>query len=143
MKNFIGKCACSTAGIGICLCTIFMTIAMTGTALVGFSKSSDSMASMSSITGDAQFMQNILNFFSGIYGEIVLLISFGLMFYGMWSSGGNKRKLISISIAGAVVLYVSMYTYLSLTLEIAGLIILAFAYASALSERFATIVKLT
>lgn len=143
MKNFSGKCFCSTAGIGICLCTIFMTIGMTGTTLVGLSKSSASMAGMSSMTPTSEsLIQNIVNFFSGIWGEVVLLISFGLMFYGMWSSGGNKKKLISISMAAIAVLYISMYVYFSLVLELVGSAILALTYASAFSGRFAELVKL-
>lgn len=121
-----------------------MTIGVTGAALVGLSKSSGSMTGMSSMaSSDSSFTQNILNFFSGIWGEVILLISFGLMFYGMWSSGGNRKKLISISIIGAAALYVSMYAYFSLALEMAGSIILAFAYMSAFNKRFANVVKFT
>jgi len=88
--------------------------------------------------------QNIfVNFFSGVWGEVILLISFGIMFYGMWSSGGNRKKLLPISAVGVIILYVSMYGYFSLSLEIVGSIVLAFAYASAYSNRLATAIKLS
>lgn len=143
MKRLASKCACSASGIGICLCIVFMTIGMIGTTLVGISKNANSMARMGGMSGTATTSQNVfVNFFSGVWGEVILLISFGLMFYGMWSSGGNRKKLLSISTVGVVILYVSMYAYFSLALEIIGSIVLAFAYASAYSNRIATTIKL-
>lgn len=147
MKDFKSKCACSASGIGICLCTVFMGIGMAGAALVGVSKNSNDMQGMVSATNSvtsSTISQNVIvNFFSGFWGEVILLISFGLMLYGMWSSGGNRKKLIPISTAGAVILYVSMYAYSSLALEIAGIIVLAVAYASTYSYRIASGVRLS
>ncbi|MDE1832683.1 MAG: hypothetical protein KGI02_10015 [Thaumarchaeota archaeon] len=145
MKKLASNCACSASGIGICLCIVFMTISVAGTTLVGVSKNANSVVGMDSMSNLATTQtQNVfVNFFSGIWGEVILLISFGLMFYGMWSSGGNRKKLLPLSVAGVIILYVSMYAYFSLTLEIVGSIVLAFAYASAYSNRIATVIKLS
>lgn len=143
MKKLASNCACSASGVGICLCIVFMTISVAGTTLVGVSKNANSMAGMGGMSDMTTTSQNIfVNFFSGVWGEVILLISFGLMFYGMWSSGGNRKKLLPLSVAGVIILYVSMYAYFSLALEIVGSIVLAFAYASAYSNKIATAVKL-
>lgn len=146
MKKLASKCACSTGGIGICFCIIFMTIGISSTAVVGISKNANSMAGMegNAMSNMTTTSQNIfVNFFSGVWGEVILLISFGLMFYGIWSSGGNRKKLLPLSAAGVVILYVSMYAYYSITLEIVGSIVLAFALVSTYSNRIATAIKLT
>lgn len=144
MKKLASNCACSASGIGICLCIVFMTISVAGTTLVGVSKNANSMTGMDSMSDMATTQtQNVfVNFFSGVWGEVILLISFGLMFYGMWSSGGNRKKLLPLSVSGVIILYVSMYAYFSLVLEIIGSIVLAFAYTSAYSNRIATAIKL-
>lgn len=145
MKKLASNCACSASGIGICLCIVFMTIGVVGTTLVGISNSANSMTGMGDMSNMATTQtQNIfVNFFSGVWGEVILLISFGLMFYGMWSSGGNRKKLLPLSAVGVVILYVSMYVYFSLALEIVGSIVLAFAYVSVFSYRISTAVKLS
>lgn len=146
MKKLASNCACSASGIGICLCIVFMTISVAGTTLVGVSKNANSMigmGSMSDMATTTQAQNVFVNFFSGVWGEVILLVSFGLMLYGMLSSGGNRKKLLPLSIAGAVILYVSMYAYFSLALEIVGSIVLGFAYASAYSSRIATVIKLS
>ena len=121
-----------------------MTIGVAGTTIVGISKDTNSMTGMRGMSDMATTQtQNIfVNFFSGVWGEVILLISFGLMFYGMCSSGGNRKKLLPLSASGVVILYVSMYAYFSLALEIVGSIVLAFAYASAYSNKIATAIKL-
>lgn len=145
MKKLASNCACSASGIGICLCIVFMTIGVVGTTLVGISNSANSMTGMGDMSNMATTQtQNIfVNFFSGVWGEVILLISFGLMFYGMWSSVGNRKKLLPLSAVGVVILYVSMYVYFSLALEIVGSIVLAFAYVSVFSYRISTAVKLS
>ncbi|MDE1872470.1 MAG: hypothetical protein KGH99_03215 [Thaumarchaeota archaeon] len=145
MKKFASKCACSASGIGICLCIVFMTISVAGTTLVGVSKNANSMTGMGGMSDmTATQTQNVfVNFFSGVWGEAILLISFGLMLYGMLSSGGNRKKLLPLSVAGIIILYISMYAYFSVAWEIVGSIMLAFAYASAYSNRIATIIKLS
>lgn len=140
MKNFQSKCACSVAGIGICLCIIFMSIAIGGTAVVGISKGASNMEGMGSMTTGTAQQNTIILFFSGFLGEVILLVSYGLMFFGIWSSG-NKRVL-PVAVVGAAILYVSMYTYFSIPLEITGSVVIAFAFASAFNDRLAKKVKL-
>jgi hypothetical protein len=82
----------------------------------------------------------IVAFFSGFWGEVILLVSFGLMLVGIWFNG--KRKVMPLSVAGIVILYVSMYVYYSIGLEVAGTVILAIAYTSAYSYKVAKTVKL-
>lgn len=155
--NFKSKCACSAGGIGICLCVIFMSLAVVGTTAVGISKNADTgnaaddMSSMSSMksssedtasSNDSSPQNAMVIFFSGFWGQVILLLSFGAMFAGIWLSGSNNRKLVPISIAGAAILYISMYNYYSVALGVIGSIILAFVYASAFSYRVARTVKL-
>lgn len=140
MKNFQSKCACSAAGVGICLCIIFMSIAIGGTAVIGISKGASNMGNMGSMSADMVQQNYIISFFSGFWGEVILLISYGLMFFGIWSSG-NKRVL-PVAIVGTTILYVSMYTYFSTSLEIAGSIVVAFSFALAFSDKLAKKIKL-
>jgi hypothetical protein len=167
MRNdFKSKCACIAGGIGICLCIIFMSLAIVGTTAVGISKNADmngmssgdssssssSMSSMkpsdttanSSSNNTSESSQNIIvNFFSGVGGQVILLLSYGAMFASIWSSRISNRKLVlPISIIGAIILYISMYNYYSVALEVTGAIILAFVYVSAFSYRVARTVKL-
>ena len=62
------------------------------------------------------------------------------MFLGMWFTG--KRKMIPIAFSGVLILYVSMYSYYSVSLEIIGAIVLAFAYLSIYNYKVAKVVKL-
>lgn len=144
MKNLRNKCACSAAGIGICLCTVFMTISMVGATVVGISKNTSAMSNMNNVPpSSSPILQNVfVVFFSGFWGEVILLVSFAVMLYGMLSSGGSRKKLVPFSAFGAVILYVSMYAYFSLPLEIVGSIILAVAYASVYSCRVAAAIRL-
>lgn len=171
MKDFKSKCACSAGGIGICLCIIFMSLAILGTTAVGISKNanmsgmsradsdsgtSSSMSAMSLVkSSDAKATSNsdktsespqhiIVNFFSGVGGQIILLLSFGALFAGIWFSGSNSNKklVLPISIIGAVILYISMYNFYSAALEVTGSMILALAYASTFSHRVARTVRL-
>jgi len=85
--------------------------------------------------------QNIMvTFFSGFWGEVILLISFGSMIVGMWFT--RTRNVIPLSIAGLVILYISMYVRYSIALEIIAAVILALAYASAYSYNFSKTIKL-
>jgi hypothetical protein len=60
------------------------------------------------------------------WGELILLISFGLMLAGTWFTG--NRKVMPLSIAAMTILYISMYIYFSISLEIMGVSILSLAY---------------
>jgi hypothetical protein len=162
-EDFKSRCACSAGGIGICLCVIFMSLAVAGTTAVGILKNADvggttngmsSMSSMSSTKSseDAANTNNsslgpqniVVNFFSGFWGQVILLLSFGAMFGGIWFGDISSRKfLLPITVVGAAVLYVSMYNYYSIALEIIGVSVLAFVYASIFSHRIAKMVKVS
>jgi hypothetical protein len=141
MRNKKSKCACASGGIGICLCTIFMSLSIVGSAVVGVTKNANDMSNMGKMAGMTITSQNlVVKFFSGFWGEVILLLSFGAMFAGMVYSG--NRKILPISVAGAIILYVSMYAYFSISLEIIGGIVLAFAFAPAYSDTVARKLKL-
>lgn len=160
MKRFKSKCACGIGAVGISLCTIFMSLGIISAAIVGLSASSENlreekdrrvsesmdamnMMNMESmtITHDPVLSQSfIVTFFSGFWGEVILLLSFGLMLVGIWFMG--NKKIFVISVAGVVVLYISMYVYYSINLEIIGISILAIAYITAFSHKTAKILKL-
>jgi len=141
MKKLASKCACSTSGIGICLCIVFMTISMAGTTIVETSKNTNSMAANGMSDMATTQTQNVfVNFFSGVWGEAILLISYGLMFFGIGSSG--NKKVLPVAVVGAAILYISMYAYFSIPLEILGSIVLGFAFASAFSYDLAKRMKL-
>ena len=144
MRYFKSKCACCVGGIGICLCIIFMSIGIVGVTTVGLAKNSNmnSMSEMSSMaTNREPSIQNmIITFFSGIWGEVILIISFAIMNVGIWFS--KSWKIIPFSIAAGIILYVSMYLYYSVPLESLGLVILFFAYFATFNNKVAKIVKL-
>jgi hypothetical protein len=128
-----------------------MSLSVVGVTAVGLSKNANSgnsmgnMGSMSSITtinsaGASASQKIIVSFFSGFWGEVILLVSFGLMLVGMWFTG--RRKVMPLSIAGVVILYISMYAYYSIGLEVAGAVILAISYMSAYNRKVASTVKL-
>jgi hypothetical protein len=127
-----------------------MSLSVIGTAVVGSSKNTHGgnntgggMANMGSmtITTISSSPENvILNFFSGFWGEVILLVSFASMLFGIWFTG--KRKAIPLAVAGITILYFSMYTYYSIALQIIGAVIVVLAYISAYNYRFAKIVKL-
>jgi hypothetical protein len=156
MKNFKSKCACSAGAIGICLCIIFMSIGAIGITLAGISKNSENiqgeegsmggMSNMSDMSGmsamtsmntttasNSSFQSMVMSFFMGFWGEVTLLFSFLFMILGMWFS--NNKKIVPVSILASIILYISMYAYYSIPLEIAGLIIMVFAYVTAFNQR--------
>lgn len=118
-----------------------MSFSIAGSAAVGITKNANEMSNMGNMAGMATTSQNIIvTFFSGFWGEVILLLSFGAMFAGIWFSG--NRKILPISVVGAMLLYISMYAYFSISLEIIGGIVLAFAFASAYSNQVARKLKL-
>jgi hypothetical protein len=142
-----------------------MSISMVGAAVVSVSKnaaksaagntasmsgmsSTNGMVGMKNTTAAMTSMQMsttgnpIIDFFGGPWGEIILLISFGAMIVSIWTSGSSK-KIIPIAVVGAVILYASMYAYVSIPLEILGSIVIGFAYLSAFSERVAQRIRMT
>jgi hypothetical protein len=82
----------------------------------------------------------LLAFFSGFWGEVFLLISFALMLFGIWFSG--RKTVLPLSLLGVVILYISMYVYYSISLEIFGGILLAAAFTLAYNVRIAKIARL-
>jgi hypothetical protein len=50
---------------------------------------------------------------------------------------------LPIAVVGAVILYLSMYAYFSIPLEVVGSLIIAFAFACAFSDEFAKKIRLT
>lgn len=158
MKSFKSKCACGI-GAGISLCTIFMSLGIISAAIVGLSVNSENlreedgggresvnamnMMNMESMTmtNDPALSQNfIVAFFSGFWGEVLLFLSFGLMLVGIWFM--VNKKVFVISVVGVIVLYISMYVYYSINLEIIGIVILAIAYVTAFSHKAAMVLKL-
>ncbi|MGI0008303.1 MAG: hypothetical protein ACRD92_01640 [Nitrosopumilaceae archaeon] len=143
MKDFKCTCACYAGFVGLGLCTIMMIFSMVGVAAVSLSRNSntDVMDAMSSINTNTSISQNvILDFFEGVGGEIVFLASFCSMFLGMWYSG--RRKLMPLTIVSAVILYISMYPYYSIGLQIVGTIIMAITHTSTYSYKVAKMLKL-
>ena len=88
-------------------------------------------------TGNSTFQGMIISFFSDFWGTVILLVSFVSIIAGMWFS--NNRKLIPMSIAGSLILYISMYVYFSIILEITGIAVLAFVYISIFSSKVARV----
>ncbi|MDE1863072.1 MAG: hypothetical protein KGI33_09185 [Thaumarchaeota archaeon] len=118
-----------------------MSFSIVGSSVIGITKTANTMHNMGNMAGMTTASQNIMiSFFSGFWGEVILLLSFGAMFAGMWLSG--NRKILPVSVVGAMILYVSMYAYFSISLEIIGGIVMAFAFASAYSDRVARTLKL-
>ncbi|MDE1766872.1 MAG: hypothetical protein KGI27_11470 [Thaumarchaeota archaeon] len=118
-----------------------MSFGIVSSAVVGAAKNANDISNMGNMAGMTTVSQNIIvTFFSGFWGEVILLLSFGTMFAGIWFSG--NRKILPVSVVGVITLYVSMYAYFSISLEIIGGIVLAFAYASAYSRRVARTLKL-
>ncbi|MDE2590683.1 MAG: hypothetical protein KGL95_13575, partial [Patescibacteria group bacterium] len=159
------KCACAGAGIGMCLCAVFMSLSMVGTAAVSVSKNvaksaaanmagmngmaaANNMTNMKNASATVASMQMgstgnpVIDFFGGFWGEVILLISFGAMIVGIWTSRSSK-KLMPIAAAGAAILYTSMYDYASIPLEILGSIVIGIAYLSAFSKRVAQKIRMT
>lgn len=143
MKDLKCTCACYAGFVGMGLCTILMVFSMGGVAAVSLAKNSnadvmDAMPYMN--TNTSPISQNIIGFFEGIGGEIVFLASFGSMFFGMWHNG--KRKIMPLAIVSAVILYISMYPYYSIGLQVIGAIIMAVTHMSAYSYKVAKKLKL-
>lgn len=136
------KCASCAGATGIAACTISMTLAAAGIAAVGFSGSG--MAGMSSQSTNIALgspLLQIVSFLTGFWGEVILLFSFGLMTFGMWSA--SQIRPMTLALIGAPILFVGMYAYFLIELQMAGIIILALAYATAFSHRAALATRMT
>ncbi|MDQ6866234.1 MAG: hypothetical protein M3044_20705 [Thermoproteota archaeon] len=149
MTNFGSKCATCAGGLGILLCSVLMSMSVVGAGVVALSKNADngnvmgnmgSMITAKVIDPQSNSLYILVTFFSGFWGEVILIVSFSLMLLGMWFTG--KRKIIPLAFLGVLILYVSMYSYYSVTLEVIGAILLSFAYLSIYNYKVAKVVKL-
>ena len=109
------KCATCAGAVGIASCTVSMTLSTVGIAAIGLSQSTGmgSMAGTSAggVAGNSSALfPSLITFLSGFWGEVILLASFVLMVYGMWS--GKKIRAMGVLVLGGAFLFVGMYAYL-------------------------------
>ena len=101
---------------------------MGGSFAVAFSKDSG-MQSMNSMNTNDQKNDNIvLAFFNSQWGNALLGVSSVSMLLGIWFSG--KIKLIPLAVSGIVLMFIGMYWYYSISLQITGAGIMGFAHLS-------------
>ncbi|MDC8451567.1 MAG: hypothetical protein LV477_01510 [Candidatus Nitrosotalea sp.] len=104
-----------------------MSISMGGSFAAAFSKDSN-VQSMDSMNMNAQNNNIVLAFFNSPWGDALLVASSASMLLGIWFSG--KMKLIPLAISGIVLMFIGMYWYYSISLQIAGAAIMGFAHLS-------------
>ena len=128
MKNPRSKAICCAGVFGISLCTILMSISMGGSFAAAFSKDS-SVQNMDSMNmTDQKNINIVLAFFNSPWGDALLVASSASMLLGIWFSG--KMKLIPLAISGIVLMFIGMYWYYSISLQITGAAIMGFAHLS-------------
>jgi len=133
------KCANCAGAAGIASCVVPMLLSAIGVAAVGLSQGS--MAGMGNTSGaltSSPFLQ-LISFLSGPWGAVILAGSFALMVYGMWL--GRKYRPLTLGLTAAVVLFVGMYSYFSVVLQLVGAALLVVAYLAAYSHSFASALK--
>lgn len=140
------KCANCAGAVGIVSCVVPMLVSAIGIAAVGSSEMSgmssggaQAPTSATSNAGIAVFSQ-VIQFLSGFWGEVILAVSFALMAFGMWH--GRRIRSMVLALVAALLLFIGMYVYFSIGLELAGSVMLVFAYSSVYSRRFANLAKL-
>ncbi|MGI0065711.1 MAG: hypothetical protein ACREAT_03005, partial [Nitrosotalea sp.] len=69
-----------------------------------------------------------------------LVISSVSMLFGIWFS--DKTKLIPLAVFGIVIMFIGMYSYYSIILQIAGAAIMGFAHLSNYSYKVSKWLKL-
>ncbi len=129
--------------MGISICTILMAVSMGGSFASLFLKDSNiqSTNTMSSMTMNVQNTQNpVLAFFNSQWGEVLLVASSGSMLFGIWYSG--KRKLVPVAIGGVAAMFLGMYSYYSISLQIAGATAMVFAHVSNYSYKISKLLKI-
>ena len=131
---------CYAGAIGMGLCTILMALSITGIAAVALSKdSSIHVMGMSSM--DSPTIQNlIMSFFDSQWGLAIMIISTGTMLVGMWLSG--KRRLMTVAIAGVASMFIGMYSYYSVVLQIAGAGVMALTHVSTFSYKVSRLFRI-
>ena len=128
MKDPRSKAICCVGVFGISLCTILMSISMGGSFAAAFSKDS-SVQNMDSMNMNDQKNNNIvLTFFNSPWGDALLVASSASMLLRIWFSG--KVKLIPLAVSGIVLMFIGMYWYYSIGLQITGAAIMGFAHLS-------------
>ena len=140
MKDPRSKAICCAGIFGISLCTILMSISMGGSFAAAFSKDSG-MQSMNSMNTDGQKNDNIvLAFFSSQWGDALLVASSASMLLGIWFSG--KIKLMPLAVSGIVLMFIGMYWYYSISLQITGAAIMGFAHLSNYNYRISKLLRI-
>lgn len=117
-----------------------MLLAAVGIAAVSASQNSvmtgmDGLSTMGSPT-----LSSVVEFLSGFWGEVLLIISYGFMLVGMWF--GGRRKPMILAFVGAAVLFEGMYGYFSVGLQVIGLVAVSLAYAATYINRIERFFKL-
>jgi len=142
-RNFRARCANCAGGIGIALCTVFMSLSAVGVAAVGLSQGAN-MAGMGSSSASpvagGSLLALVIGFFSGLAGEAILIVSFGLMATGMYL--GRKLRPMALALVAAVVLFVGMYLYFSLVIIALSSGVLLVAYVAAYNHNFSKFTRL-
>ncbi|MHB8546223.1 MAG: hypothetical protein ACYDAJ_05605 [Nitrosotalea sp.] len=117
-----------------------MSISMGGSFAAAFSKDSNAQ-SMDSMNMNGQKNNNIiLAFFSSQWGVALLVVSSASMLLGIWFSG--KMKLIPLAVVGIVVMFIGMYWYYSISLQMAGAAIMGFAHLSNYNYRVSKLLRI-
>lgn len=114
---------------------------MSGSFAVAFSRDSSiaSTNSMSMAMND-QKDNAILAFFSSPWGDVLLAISSFSMLLGIWF--GGKMKLIPLAALGIVIMFIGMYLYYALSLQIIGAAIMGFAHLSNYNYKISKLLKI-
>lgn len=129
--------------MGISICTILMSISMTGSFVAAFSKDSGIHGTngMSTMDMNVQNTQNpVLAFFNSQWGEVLLVASSASMLFGIWYS--DKRKLVPVAVGGIIIMFAGMYSYYSISLQIAGATAMVLAHVSNYSYRVSKLFKI-
>ncbi|MDE1840704.1 MAG: hypothetical protein KGI09_02365 [Thaumarchaeota archaeon] len=131
MKSHETKAICCLGIFGVTLCTILMTISMGGSFAAAFSKDSNMQEanSMSSMKmNDQKYSNIILSFFGSQWGDALLVVSSTSMLLGIWFNG--KIKLFQLAVLGIFVMFIGMYSYYSIVLQVIGASIMGLAHLS-------------
>jgi len=136
------KAICCAKIFGISMCTILMSISMSGSLAAAFSKDSNiQIDSMSSMAMSNQKDSNVvLAFFNSQWGDVLLVASSSSMLLGIWFS--RKTKLLPLAIAGIAVMFIGMYSYYSIVLQMIGAAIMGFAHLLNYNYRISKLLKI-
>lgn len=139
-SNVKAMCANCAGAVGIASCMVPMLLGAIGVASVGLTESS--MSSMGGISGApaSSPLLQLVAFLSGFWGAVILVASFSLMVYGMWH--GRKHRPLALGLLSAVILFIGMYAYISIALQLLGSALLAVTYTAVYSHSFASATRL-